>query len=34
MGRHMEETVFVTLLFPVIIGALLFVITWAMNSVP
>jgi hypothetical protein len=29
----MEDTVLVAILFPVIIGGLLFVITWAMNSV-
>jgi hypothetical protein len=29
----MEESVFVAILFPVVIGGLLLVITWAMNSV-
>jgi hypothetical protein len=29
----MEDTVFVAILFPVIIGGLLVVITWAMSSV-
>jgi hypothetical protein len=29
----MEDGVFVAILFPAVIGGLLFVITWAMNSV-
>ena len=29
----MEETIFVVVLFPVIIGGMLLVITWAMSSV-